>query len=82
MLFQLHNKQSEESYCWKKKTALCCGLCMKHIRTLCGQNAEFLMSKQIVRCAVQDGYGMRYSAFTRNEVVKQKFDSIHAVPHI
>jgi hypothetical protein len=39
---------------------------MKHINILCGQNAAFLMLKQIVRCAVQDDYDMRYRPFTRN----------------
>jgi len=28
--------------------------------------AEFLMLKQIVPCAVQDGYGMQYSPFICN----------------
>jgi hypothetical protein len=51
----------------RKKVAVCCGIYIKHINTLCGPNTDFLMLKQIVRCAVQDGYGMWHSTFTRNE---------------
>jgi hypothetical protein len=61
MRFQPHSKQSQElvNIVWGKKPLFA-------VRRKYTVWAKCLMLKQIVRCAIQDGYGMQYSPFTCN----------------